>query len=80
MAKRLVKNDIGKFLMKLRIDFDETMGRMAKKIGVSHAFLSLAESGKRNMSIKTVRNIIDAYDLKNEQKDELIQLLLKKDK
>ena len=40
-------NNFGKFCRKLRIDNDELLYDMAKKLGVSSAFLSKVENGKK---------------------------------
>ena len=40
--------NFGKFCRKLRIDNDELLYDMAAKLGVSSAFLSKVENGKKN--------------------------------
>ena len=39
----------GKELRKLRIDYDETIYQMAKKLDMSISYLSAIESGSRNV-------------------------------
>ena len=46
MARRLLTK-LGRFLRKIRIDRGELMIDMAEKLGVTPAFLSAVENGKR---------------------------------
>ena len=53
----------GKDLRKLRIDRDETLFNMAKKLEVSISYLSSIESGHRNIPDNMVENVIKKYRL-----------------
>lgn len=64
--------DLGKFLRKLRIDNDETEAAMAKKIGVSSAFLSAVENGKKDIPDSWVGGICKIYSFNTEQRQEFI--------
>ncbi|WP_332061118.1 XRE family transcriptional regulator [Bartonella sp. CB74] len=59
----------GKSLRKLRIDRVERLFDMAKKIGVSSAFLSSVEIGKKPIPSKMEEKIIEIYNLNQEVAD-----------
>ncbi|WP_455480143.1 helix-turn-helix domain-containing protein [Bartonella sp. B23] len=59
----------GKSLRKFRIDRVERLVDMAKKIGVSSAFLSSVEIGKKPIPPKMEEKIIEAYNLNQEVAD-----------
>lgn len=62
---------LGKFLRRVRVDHDERLYDMAKKIGVSSAFLSAIENGHKKASPSLINNIIKIYNLSPSQQDEL---------
>ena len=62
-------NTLGKFLRKLRIDRDELMADMARNLGVSSAFLSQIENGKKPPK-NWENNFLAKYDLSSEQERE----------
>ena len=62
MAGRLLTK-LGRFLRKIRIDKGELMLDMAEKLGVTPAFLSAVENGKRKPPKEWERRIIELYDL-----------------
>ncbi|WP_455480466.1 helix-turn-helix domain-containing protein [Bartonella sp. B12(2025)] len=53
----------GKILRKLRIDRSERLFDMAQKLGVSSAFLSSVEIGKKSAPARMVEKIIELYAL-----------------
>ena len=54
---------VGKLLRQIRLNNDEILRDMAKKLGVTSAFLSAVENGKKKMP-KTMRNkIVEKYEL-----------------
>ncbi|MBX4335797.1 helix-turn-helix domain-containing protein [Bartonella raoultii] len=57
----------GKTLRKLRIDYSERLLDMAKKLGVSVAFLSSVEIGKKSVPIGMEEKIIELYSLDQER-------------
>lgn len=63
----------GKELRKIRIDLNEILMDMAEKLGVSPAFLSAVETGKKNVPNHWVDEIASAYHLSAENKDRLTQ-------
>lgn len=63
--------EFAKFTKMLRIENDEFLGHMAKKLGVSSAFLSRVENGLAKPSEKLVSGLCEKYCLKDEQKKEL---------
>lgn len=55
--------EFGKFCRKLRVDHDETQQDIANYLGVTTAYLSTVEHGKRNISEKIVDKLISRYNL-----------------
>lgn len=64
-------SNYGKILRKIRIDKGLTMAQMAKAIGITSAYLSTIERGKRNIPKSLTQNVINHYKLSNEQVAEL---------
>lgn len=63
--------EFGKILRKLRIDHDETLIRMAKKLQVTASFLSYVETGQRNVPDVWLEQIPRLYSLNTQQSKEL---------
>ena len=63
----------GKELRKLRIDKDENIHDMAKKLGISISYLSAIEAGSRNIPSDMVDNIVAKYHLNGERSEILRQ-------
>lgn len=63
--------DFGKFLRKIRIDCGEILKDMADKLGVSAAYLSAVEMGKRNIPNEWINKISEFYHLTSEEKEKL---------
>ena len=61
---------LGKFCRKMRIDNGELLMDMAKKLGVSAAFLSKVENGKRKPPEDWENKIIELYELNGHMKEE----------
>jgi len=61
----------GKILRKMRIDSSEVLGAMAKRLGVSAAYLSSIENGGREIPDTLVAKIAFAYGLGEAQINEL---------
>jgi transcriptional regulator with XRE-family HTH domain len=68
--------DFGKFCRKLRIDKDELMKDMAKKLGVTVSYLSAIEKGKRSIPGDWAEQISEHYELTEQQVQELTNLLI----
>lgn len=64
-------SNYGKILRKIRIDKGLTMAQMAKSVGITSAYLSTIERGKRNIPKSLTQNVINHYELSNEQVTEL---------
>jgi transcriptional regulator with XRE-family HTH domain len=62
---------LGKFLRKLRLDNDEILADMGEKIGVSSAYLSSIENGKKNLPKKYINIIAKKYNLNNDEVSKL---------
>lgn len=61
----------GKYLRKMRIDCSEVLGAMAKRLGVSPAYLSSIENGGREIPDGFVAKIATEYGLNSAQVQEL---------
>ena len=66
MATRL-----GKLLRKIRIDRDEYMKNMAERLGITSAYLSAIENGKRNMGNALLEKLAEVYSLPDNPKTKL---------
>lgn len=58
--------EIGKELRKLRIDRDERLLEMASRLGVSAAFISAVETGKKSPPSGFEEKVAASYDLNSE--------------
>lgn len=68
-------NNFGKFCRKLRIDKNELLYDMAAKLGVSSAFLSKVENGKKKPPQEWRNLLIEKYNLEDYQICELDECL-----
>lgn len=59
--------EFGKFLRSLRQRHAELLKDMAETLGVSAAFLSAVEAGKKSIPTNLVQQIIDLYELPPQQ-------------
>jgi transcriptional regulator with XRE-family HTH domain len=64
-------NDLGKMLRKLRIEKDERLADMADKVGVSIAFLSAIETGRKEPPLDVTDRISAAYKMTTKQRTQL---------
>lgn len=64
-----------KFTRTLRIQNDEYLGQMARKLNVSTAFLSRIENGKAKPSEKILTGLCEKYSLNEEQVKELHEIV-----
>ncbi|HRJ51938.1 MAG TPA: helix-turn-helix domain-containing protein [Candidatus Thiothrix moscowensis] len=53
----------GKFVRKLRIDRGKVLGDMAAALGLSSAYLSAVENGKKNVTDQLLIGVIDYFSL-----------------
>ncbi|MBP3743392.1 MAG: helix-turn-helix transcriptional regulator [Treponema sp.] len=67
--------EIAKFLRKLRIDNDKSLGDMAEDIKFSAAYLSAIENGKRIAPEEMKDKLFEKYSLSDEQKLEFARLV-----
>lgn len=65
----------GKYCRKLRIDKGELLKNMADNLGVSPAFLSAVEVGRRNVPLNWTQILKDLYFLNQEQMDSLYEAI-----
>lgn len=62
---------LGNFLRQLRLENGERLKDMAEKIGVSSAFLSAVENGKKKMPDVWYDKLTDLYNLSKKQQENL---------
>ena len=67
---------VGKFLRRLRIDKGEILRTMAQTLGVSSAFLSAVENGKKKLPDAWLPKLQASYNLSSEQMEELKQAVI----
>lgn len=67
--------NFGKFCRRLRINNGELLYDMAEKLGVSSAFLSKVENGKKKPPKEWGRKISAYYTLSNEELNELDKVI-----
>lgn len=65
-----MKSKLGEFCRNLRFDNGELLYDMARKLGVSSAFLSQVETGKKKPPVDWEEKIISLYSLEGHDKDE----------
>ena len=70
----------GKHLRKIRIDNDEILNDMAKKLRVTAAYLSAVENGKREIPEGWIEEVKKSYGLDGEQYEELQEAAIKSKK
>ena len=63
--------EFGKFTRKLRIDINETLYQMAKRLNVSSSFLSAVEVGSKNIPKTWLELLSNEYKLSEDQKNDL---------
>lgn len=66
--------EFGKALRKLRIERNEYLKNMAEKLGISVAYLSAMENGKRKVPEDLVLKIANIYQLSPREKNKLLEL------
>lgn len=68
--------EVGQFLRALRIENQEILKDMANKLGVSSAFLSAVENGKKKMPDSWRGKLTKLYFLTKEQQEKLRQAII----
>ena len=71
MEDNVMRTSIGDFLMNLRMGQNQRLKDMAEILGVSSAFLSAVENGKKSMPDFWVKKVQTEYGLTDEQVDEM---------
>lgn len=61
----------GKMLRTIRLDRDELLRDMAEKLGVTVAYLSAVENGKRKVPDEWIPKIVDLYELDDDVAEKL---------
>lgn len=66
-----MRTRIGDFLRNLRMSHNQRLKDMAELLGVSSAFLSAVENGKKSMPEPWLKKLTLEYGLSNEQTEEI---------
>lgn len=66
-----MKTKLGGYLRRIRLKNGEILKDMAERLGVTSAFLSAVENGKKNMPEKWVDKLKELYHLTETERDEL---------
>ena len=66
-------NAFGRWLRKFRIDNDLLLRDMAQTLGISSAFLSALETGRKNIPDGIVSKLSDSYNLDAEARSSLAE-------
>ncbi len=61
--------ELGKEIRKLRIDKEENLSSMSKKLGISISYLSAIENGLREVPSNFIDKLSDIYHLSEEEKE-----------
>ncbi|MCF0109132.1 MAG: helix-turn-helix transcriptional regulator [Erysipelotrichaceae bacterium] len=67
--------EVGKYIRKLRVENDELLKDMSDKLGVSVAFLSAVENGKKKVPNNWVEKLSELYSLNENEKLNLINAI-----
>lgn len=73
--KSIIPTPFGKFVRTLRIEHNEYMKDMAKRLDVSTAYLSAVETGRRNAPFEWVEPLQREYELSKGKVAELNQAI-----
>ena len=68
-------SDLANFLRKLRIDNDEFLGDMAKKLFIAPSTLSAYECERRKAPAWFAQMVYDVYNLTPAEKDKLLECI-----
>lgn len=66
--------ELGKELRKIRINSDELLKDMASKLGITPAYLSAIENGKRTPTKKFMDTLFSIYKISEEEQKNLTQI------
>lgn len=66
--------ELGKELRKIRINRDEILKDMASKLGITPAYLSAIENGKRTPTKKFMDTLFSIYKISEEEQKNLTQI------
>lgn len=66
--------ELGKELRKIRINSDEILKDMASKLGITPAYLSAIENGKRTPTKKFMDTLFSIYNISEEEQKNLTQI------
>lgn len=71
VAKMSKLTDFGKAIRKIRIDYDTNLNELASSVGVSSAYLSAVETGKKPVSADLIYKITKVLGLEKDEESVL---------
>lgn len=70
------RNELGKILSKLRVEYSETLKMQADRLGYSSNYLSMVSTDRRPLSAEFYKSIMEHYGKQAEEyKTELLNIL-----
>lgn len=74
------RNELGKILSKLRVEYSETMKMQAERLGYSSNYISMVSTDRRPLSAEFYKSVMEHYGKQaQEYKDDLLNILFDKD-
>lgn len=70
------RTPLGKFITKLRVDNGQSVRAMGEVIGCSGAYVSDVETGKKQLTMRIAKAIIEKYNLQGDKLNEFKKLYL----
>ena len=70
------RNEVGKVLGKLRVDFGESLAMQTKRLRFSQSYITCVGNGKRNFSYEFYKRIFECYGEKAEEYREVLTMEL----
>lgn len=66
------RNEVGKVLGKLRVDFGETVAKQSKRLGFDPSYITLVGNGGRGFSYEFYKRIFECYGEKAQEYYEIL--------
>ena len=66
------RNEVGKVLAKLRVEFGESVVMQSKRLGFNQSYVTLVGNGKRGFSYEFYNRIFECYGEKAEEYREIL--------
>lgn len=77
MSDACVKNEFCKMMIELRLENNESLRTMAKRLDITPAFLSAMEVGRKAIPLEYADKIANEYNLDIDEKNRLVDSIYK---